>query len=813
MNKKKLHMIGNAHIDPVWLWQWQEGYHEVKATFRSALDRMKEYDDFIFVASSAAFYEWIEESDPAMFAEIQQRVKEGRWSIVGGWWIEPDCNIPSGESFARHGLYGQRYFKEKFGVTVTTGFNIDSFGHAATLPQILSKSGIKHYTFLRPGPHEMNLPGRLFWWQAADGSRVMALEIPFSYGTWGNIFEEHAQRCAAEMKDPIDEWVCYYGVGNHGGGPTIENIENLHRMAADPNLFFTPICSSPDKFFQVVREKGWNLPVVPTELQHHASGCYAAHSGIKRWNRQAENRLMMAEKWSSVAAWQGVLPYPQDFTHAWKQVLFNQFHDIMAGSSLPGAYDDARESIGEAMSIAGRNLNKAIQTLAWNINIPLQPEARPLVVFNPNTWSVKTHVDIESNSFEAGDVMVDEQDQPVPFQSTNSTTRIGRVRLSITPEVPALGYRTFRVFPKKALPAGFESPDFPIVQASETVLENARFRLEINPQSGAIASLRDKVAGVEVFNAEAAVPVVIEDDSDTWSHDVFKFDKVVGKFTATRLRLLEKGPVKSVIQVISQFGKSQIIQNFTMYAGLEKIDVAVTVDWREEHKMLKLRFPVNVQDVKLTNEIAYGTVERQPNGLEESYQGWVDVTGKTSDNRTVGLSILNDSKYSLDVNGSDIGLTVLRSPVYAHHNPYKLTPGDVNLYMDQGIQQFTYSLLPHIGDLNITETSKRAAELVQLPIMFYTTFHPQGKLPQTDSYIAVIPGSVIVTVLKKAEDSDDLVLRAYNPEKSPAHATINLPKWNRTIETDFGACEIKTLCVPRDPIKPVRETNLVEWDI
>ncbi len=170
---KKLHMIGNAHIDPVWLWQWQEGFHEVKATFRSALDRMQEFDDFIFVSSSAAFYEWVENSDPAMFAEIQQRVQQGRWGIVGGWWVEPDCNIPSGESFVRHSLYGQRYFKEKFGRIARTGFNVDSFGHTGSLPQILKKSGIDYYAFLRPMPHERSLPSRLFWWEADDGSRVL----------------------------------------------------------------------------------------------------------------------------------------------------------------------------------------------------------------------------------------------------------------------------------------------------------------------------------------------------------------------------------------------------------------------------------------------------------------------------------------------------------------------------------------------------------------------------------------------------------------------------------------------------------------
>ena len=267
-----LHMIGNAHIDPVWLWQWQEGFHEVKATFRSALDRMKEYPDFKFVASSAVFYEWVEQSDPAMFAEIQQRVAEGRWSIVGGWWVEPDCNIPSGESFARHGLYAQRYFKEKFGVTARTGFNVDSFGHAGTLPQILKKSGIDYYVFLRPMPHEKGLPSRLFWWQSDDCSRVLAYRIPFEYLSWGKDVEIHARRCAGEMKEPVDEFMCFYGVGNHGGGPTIANLESIRCLDADPDFPTRTVFSTPEEFFCAAEMKGWPLPVVQNELQHHASG-------------------------------------------------------------------------------------------------------------------------------------------------------------------------------------------------------------------------------------------------------------------------------------------------------------------------------------------------------------------------------------------------------------------------------------------------------------------------------------------------------------------------------------------------------------
>ena len=250
MKKTTLHMIGNAHIDPVWLWQWQEGFHEVKATFRSALDRMNEYPEFKFVASSAVFYQWVEENDPTMFAEIKKRIAEGRWEIVGGWWIEPDCNIPGGESFVRQGLYGQRYFKSRFGAIAKVGYNIDSFGHNAMLPQILKKSGISYYIFMRPAPHEKSLPGRLVWWGFSTVTRVLTLRLPAPYGTWAADIQDHITQCANEITEPLNEMACFYGVGDHGGGPTIENIEcilRLNQQENNPTLLF----STPEQFLRL----------------------------------------------------------------------------------------------------------------------------------------------------------------------------------------------------------------------------------------------------------------------------------------------------------------------------------------------------------------------------------------------------------------------------------------------------------------------------------------------------------------------------------------------------------------------------------
>jgi alpha-mannosidase len=838
MKSRKLHMIGNAHIDPVWLWQWQEGFHEVLSTFRSALDRMKEYPDFKFVASSAAFYAWVEQADPGMFAEIQQRVAEGRWGIVGGWWVEPDCNIPSGESFARHGLYAQRYFQEKFGLTARTGYNVDSFGHAGTLPQILKGCGIDYYVFLRPQPHEKELPRRLFWWRAADGSQVLAFRIPFEYLSWGKDLEPHARRCTDEMEAPLDESMCFYGVGNHGGGPTVENIESLHRLDADPQFPSRLACSTPEAFFQAAGAKGWPIPVVQDELQHHASGCYAAHSGIKRWNRLAENRLLAAEKWSLASALERGRAYPHDFERAWKNVLFSQFHDILAGTALEAAYQDAHHAFGEALSIADRNLNAALQSFAWNIRIPYEEGARPLVAFNPQAWPVQATVEIESNPWTPEAALVDEAGEVIPHQAVQSASATWQMRLAFTARLPALGYRTYRLLPQApSAGRGRMGDEVNVsdhndevnvsdhndevnvsdhndeVNVSDHALENARFRLELDPQTGCIASLSDKRTGVEVFAGPAARPVVVDDPNDTWAHHYFKWDQAVGEFGAAELHLAEHGPVKSVIRATSRYGASTLIQDFCLYPDQERIDVRLVVDWRERMKMLKLRFPLNLKATKAVHEIPYGHIARPASGEEEPFQSWVDVSG-TSGGREIpyGFSLLNDGKYSLDVDANDIGLTVLRSPAYANHIPAVLKPGGLYSFIDQGLQSFSYTLLPHTGGWEEAGTVRRAAELNQPPTVQYATFHPQGSLPQTDSFISAEPENVIVTVLKQAEDGDGLVLRAYETSGAPAHAVIHLLKWGREIEADFGPGEIKTFRFPADPAKPPVETNLLEWE-
>ena len=805
---KKLYMIGNAHIDPAWLWQWHEGYHEARATFRSALDRMKEYPDFTFAASQAAVYEWVEESDPAMFAEIQQRVAEGRWMIVGGWWVEPDCNIPSGESFARQGLYGQRYFKEKFGVTARVGYCIDSFGHNGMLPQILKKSGMPYYVFMRPSPHEKGMPGgRVFWWEADDGSRVMAFRIPNTYGTWGDYLRKHIHIVAAELKDPQNQLMCFYGVGNHGGGPTIENIESIHALQQAPELPEL-IFSSPEAFFEDLQNQPRDLPVVHEDLQHHASGCYASHSGVKRWNRMAENRLLAAEKFSAIASQVAGQPYFKEFGRAWKNVLFNQFHDVMAGTCLEEAYDDARDQFGEALAIADRALTRAVQAITWKIDVQPEAGAMPIAVFNPHAWPALISVELEISTPWHDEILIDDADQETPFQLVRShATAGGRSRLSFVADLPALGYRLYRLARRTA------TREFSPVTASAASMENERYRLAFDPDSGYISSLFDKTLNSELFLNAAAIPVVLEDPSDTWSHDVYNFNgQVAGYFKAKKLELIEHGPVKAVIRVTSEFGKSTLVQDFNLFAALDGIEVHVTLDWQEKHRMLKLRFPLNIGQMRANYEIPYGHIERMVNGEEEPGQGWIDLSGTShASGERVGVSLLNDGKYSFDVNVRDMGMTVLRSPIYAHHAPVVPDPEGHYSYIDHGIQRFRYTILPHAGSWDEANTVRRAAELNQRAIALVTTQHA-GPLPHQASFLAVDRDNLVVSAVKKAEDNDDLIVRCYETAAMTTRGVIQLAAWNRVIQAEFKPCEVKTFRIPADPSQPVLEVNLIEWE-
>jgi alpha-mannosidase len=825
-NKQKLYLIGNAHIDPVWLWRWQEGYAEIKATFRSALDRMKEFPEFIFTCACAAYYQWIEENEPNMFEEIKIRVKEGRWVIVGGWWIQPDCNIPSGESFVRQGLYSQRYFIEKFGLMSKVGYNVDSFGHNGMLPQILKKSGMDYYIYMRPGKDEKELTSNLFWWESLDGSRVMTFNIPTSYGQhWGEPDKgpNEQQKIIEALKlskDQKIDFMEFYGVGNHGGGPTIANLNLIYKLKKELGEN-TLVFSSPNEYFMHMSESHPNIPAICGDLQHHASGCYSAHSETKANNRRAEHRLISAEKFTLLAHHILGSKYPKaSIQKAWENVMFNQFHDIMGGCSIKEAYQDARECYGEALHIGAEILNSAIQKISWSIDtMGYTPQkltkekdwilwgdedkGTPIVIFNSLSWEISTPIEV--NKLVNG--ITNEKGNAVNIQKVRAsrTNMEDKWNIIFMAVIPAMGYRVYWIYKDKEFKAASDKA----YEAEEYVLENSFIRLEIESETGYISKLYDKKNNVDVFLKEAAVPIAIDiSDSDTWAHGIFEFRKEVGKFTNADVRIIEKGSVRTVLRVTSMYNNSILRQDFILYNDRASIEVHAKLDWHEKHKMLKLSFPVNVANPKSTYEIPYGYIEKPANGEEEPGQQWIDVSGNSyqNNNEIYGVSLLNDSKYSFDVKDNDMRMTIANSSIYADHFGHR---DEFCEFMDQGVQDFKYVILPHLSDWKDSGVVKKANELNEEPIIIMETFH-KGILPQKFEGIKISNENVIVTALKKAEEENGFVLRCYETSGRKSEVTLEIPILQRKWDTVLNKCEIKTFWIPQNTEDKIVEKNLLE---
>lgn len=807
-SKPVLHAIGNAHIDPVWLWQWTEGLKTIRATFQSVLDRMNEFTEFTFTGSSAAFYWLLERTDPQMLSAIRERVQQGRWEIVGGWWVQPDCNIPCGESFVRHALYAQRYFQKTFGIMATVGYNPDSFGHAGTLPQILRKAGLTRYIFMRPGRHEKELPANVFWWQSPDGSRVLTARITRSYATWGKDLTEHVQASAEECPDFLNDYILFYGVGNHGGGPTRENIRSLLEMANHPEMPAVRL-STLRAFFEAVEaqaQAGKAIPVVDEELQHHARGCYTVHSEVKRQNRRVEHLLLTAERVASMAWALLRREYPQQaFTEAWQSLLFNQFHDILAGTSLPEGYEDARDLFGHSATLGSFALHTSLQAITRHIDT--RGEGNPLVVFNPLPWEVTLPIEVDR----APDGITDETGMPLPIQSIQPTTVARQKRTAFVLRIPSMGYRVLRVGVTQSVPDGNRSLHAEVT-ADGTVMENDFWRLELN-SDGHLVRLYDRRNRVEVLSAPANVGIVIDDPSDTWSHGVDAFRNEVGRFAQARMVVEEMGQVRACLRIETRWGNSQMTQRLYLYREVDLIECRATVNWQEQYKMLKMAFPLQLQQVRVTAESPYGFTERDPHGNEEPCQQWIDLSGWATNDAgeqvPYGFALLNDSKYGYDALGSELRLSILRSPAYAHHDPDQPHPERRYQYIDQGIQTVVYRLVPHAGKWQEAQIPRRAWELNAPPLCVNEYVH-DGDLPPTASLLRVEPMNVLVTVCKKAEDADAFIVRAYESAGEACTARFEMPLLGVHWEARMGACEIKSWRVTLGKPPEVHEVDLLE---
>ncbi|MBN1583756.1 MAG: alpha-mannosidase [Anaerolineae bacterium] len=830
MNQKPVvHMIGNAHIDPVWLWRVGEGREEVLSTYRSAIERMAETPGFIFSSGGAITYRWVQEDDPDLFQAIQQRVAEGSWSIVNGWMIQPDCNIPSGESFVRQGLYGQRTFEALFGKRAVTGYNVDSFGHAGSLPQILRGCGLANYVFFRPAPGtEKTLPGTLFWWESDDGSRVLTSRPPLHYPSHPGDLIERIDAAAAEAPPEVGHVMCFYGVGNHGGGPTKANIASILQAMARPDGPEVRF-GNTDAFFDLVRASGADLPVLHDELQHHSRGCYTAVSKIKWYNRKCEHALLTAEKLAALAHRYCDLDYPQDVLgYAWENVLFSQFHDILAGTSLREACEDTFEDYTKSLRIAERVTDEALTALSSMIDTQsLQTVAphtstspghtpRTILVFNPHPWEHTTPVEIaitptkrwhddwRGKALPALVHLTDDQ-KSVPCQVTQIEHAGAHyfLHLVFIAQLPALGYRCYNLDIPQDVPTWQGLKEEPAHD-----LENATLHLQFDPDTGWLTSIFDKEHNVELLRQDGGVPLVIDDPSDTWSHDVVSFDNVIGRFQASgQIARIENGPVRQTMRVVSRWGCSTITTDYILYHDDRQVYLDMTVDWQEQLKMLKLAFPLNLDNPQSTSSIPYGHIQRKDDGGEEPCQDWVDVSGSI-DNASYGLSLLNDSKYGYDVLNGELRMSLLRSPVFAFHRPRQIEPGVTYHYTDQGEQHVRLALLPHAGDWIQGDVARRALALNAPPLAREIESH-QGTWPVSASFVRCPAPNVALTTIKKAEEGTGLILRGYETAGRKTTTRISFDRDETSRAVTWKPHEIKTLQLDPNGAGLI-ETNMLE---
>jgi len=803
-----IHMIANAHLDPIWLWRWQEGCNEVLQTFRSALDRLRETPGYVFTCSSACYYQWVEETDPAMFAEIVQAVKDGRWQPVNGWWVQPDCNLPSGESFARHALYSQLYYHEKFGKICRTGYNVDSFGHNGMMPQLLRQGGMQNYVMMRPEPHEdAEIPQNSFWWESPDGSKVRVFRIPTGYATHNErgTEPERIDKKLGDLQSRVQRsghgMMFFYGIGNHGGGPTrwdLAHLQDKMQQEGYENLKF----SHPDEFFADLCHSGVDLPVWKDDLQHHASGCYSSQSMVKQQNRRSEQALYFAEMFNTAAAKAfGTKAQTEQFKQAWLDVCFNHFHDILCGCSIMESYDDSRDSYGHANTIAARAAMHALMQFSRRINTWIEgcdaptnetrhrsiPNhmPRPVVVFN--ALSFERNVPVTTT--EKAAYVTDSHSNAVPSQNILASRFTGERDEDVlfVARVPAMGYALYWLYPESEKPAMQTQ-----VQAGEYFIENEHLRAEFCSATGGISRLVNKASGRTVSPHTMAIPTVMDDSvADTWAHGIFKFDKIKDQMQLQSIVVLEHGPARVAVQIKHTFGNSSLLQTYYLAAGQTKLTVAAKALWVEPFTMLKLPLPMNGADEISTYEIPNGFIKRPCNGEEEPGLAWADLTVSDNNGNRHGIAVMSDSKYSYDCPGTELRLTALRNVIYADHCGRR--PTREFDFTDEGLQKWVWAIAPHEGEADGGDLTRQTACLNNAPFVVQESYH-QGDMPTEWSAVQISEANVLATAYKFCEDgSGDIILRCYETAgKSFTRAAIFVPQMEAEFWADFTRHEIKT---------------------
>jgi alpha-mannosidase len=792
--------VGNSHIDMAWLWPWTETVEVVRNTFRSVLDLMNEYPDFKFTMSSARTYEWMQEKYPDLYAEIEQRVKEGRWEIIGGMWVEPDLNMPAGESLVRQILVGKNYFQRNFGVDVKIGWNPDSFGYNWQLPQIYKKAGMDYFVTQKlMWAHEYTVfPYKLFWWQAPDGSRLLTY-FPHDYagGIDGEPLGQDLSVWMPSIYGPTvtdnPQMMHLYGVGDHGGGPTRVMLDHADQLRAPDTVFPKFEFSFARDFFSDLEKKlpEMKVPTWDGELYFaYHRGVFTTQAETKRRIRRAEELMLNAEKLSALASLFG-RPYPgDDMKLEWKNLLFDHFHDIMPGSGIAVNYLDAKRNLENVDRFAQDASMASLREIAAHVNT--EGDGVPVMVFNPLSWERTEVTEVEAQLPTAAKqvAVYDSKGKLAESQLLHLDAETHRANFLLLSSTPSVGYENYFVRPANAAPAT-HSVLKANTGADGMTLENEFIRVKVDLQTGCMTSLYDKRSSTESLapaETETGGPknatcgnllqtfVDKPQQWDAWNIDADFEDHHWDLDKADEVNLVESGPLRAIIRVKNHFQNSTFVRDITLYAGVPRVDVKMQADWHEKHILLKVAFPVSAHSDKATFEIPYGSVERPTtrNTPAEKAQfevpalRWADI----SDGKH-GFSLLNDCKYGYDSKGNVLRLSLLRSPEWP------------DPHADEGHHEFTYSLYPHGKGWKDALTMRRGYELNYKLLSLQAGKH-QGGLPLQKSFLHVPADNVIVTAMKQAEDGNGIVVRFFEWAGKSGDVELEVPAGAKAAqETDL----------------------------
>lgn len=798
----KIYLLGHAHLDMAWLWPVSETWIAAQRTFASVLKLQADFPDLIFCHSTPALYRWIELHRPDLFAAIQKQVKVGRWEVVGGMWVEPDLNLIDGESIVRQILYGQRYVQAKFDRLSTVAWLPDSFGFCATLPQFLKAGGIEYFVTQKLTWNDTNkFPHGAFWWQSPDGSQIFS----FMSALIGESIDPIKMANYVvdwETKTKLKDALWLPGVGDHGGGPTRDMLEVAQRWEKSPFFPELEFTTSRD-YLQKVEERigdKKNIPVWQDEiyLEFHR-GCYTTHADQKRWNRRCERLLYEAELFASLANIIAKLDYPKmELENAWKQVLFNQFHDILPGTSIREVFLEANRAWQEVERVGEEISQTAMSAIASRISLPPppHPDALPIVVFNSLNWQRSEVVSLPLPSSPTSWQICHENGNPVPSQCVTPLA-FGEIYptptlLFVANDVPSVGYRLFWLVPQSAETientlAELESPYIlphlshhtksilakkgkfvkkVSLTAKDSILENEFLRVTIDPETGDIASIFDKENDREILDKPTGNQLqAFQDSGQYW--DAWNIDPNYQQhpLPATELKSIDwvyLGEVQQRLRVVRKLGKSEFYQDYVLDARSPILKIITTADWQESHVLVKAAFQFNLTADFVNCEIPCGVIQRPTRPQQPTEKAkweipilrWVDLSAEN-----YGVSLLNDCKYGCDAQPNQLRLTLLRSPNWPDPEA------------DKGYHQFTYAIYPHTGNWQSAQTVRRGYEL-NLPMQAMVVRSPaeniNPQLPPVGSWLNLESENLISIAFKQSEDNpQQWILRCYECHGQP----------------------------------------------